>query len=86
LPQPVENLLYMVKMKQLAAEAGVESISTKGKQITIQFFEARELNISQLARDYRGGVKAGNRQITLDIKHLEDKWWEALEKILGAVK
>lgn len=82
LPQPVENLLYMIKIKQLAAAAGVESISTRGKQITIQFFDTRELNISQLARNYRDGIKAGIRQITLDIKQIENKWQEALEKIL----
>jgi len=83
LPQPVKNLLYTVNIKQLAAEAGVESISTKNKLITVQFHEARELNISYLLKDSKTGIKAGTKQITLDIKHIGDKWQELLERILG---
>jgi len=34
LPQPVDNLLYMVKIKVLAMRAKVSSISTQGRQLS----------------------------------------------------
>ncbi len=83
MPQPIKNLLYVVNIKLLATEAGVESISTKNKLITIQFYQARELNFSHLLKDYKGGIKAGTKQITLDIKNLGDSWQEILGKILN---
>ena len=37
LPQPVKNLLYVVRIKLLAMKAGVSSIFMQGKQVVIQF-------------------------------------------------
>jgi transcription-repair coupling factor (superfamily II helicase) len=36
LPEPVENLLYMVKIKVLAVRADVSAVSTQGRQIVIK--------------------------------------------------
>jgi transcription-repair coupling factor (superfamily II helicase) len=36
LPEPVENLLYMVKIKVLAMRADVSAVSTQGRQIVIK--------------------------------------------------
>jgi len=36
LPEPVDNLLYIVKIKVLATKARVSSISTQGRQIVIR--------------------------------------------------
>jgi len=86
LPQSVENLLYMVKIKQLAAESGVESISTKDRQIILQFYVSRELDLSCLSKKQSNGVMSGTKQIVLDIKQLGDGCWqEVLDKILVAI-
>jgi len=96
LPQPVENLLYMVKIKVLAMRAKVSSISTQGKQIVIKpqetviavsqscepkaWWEAKQ----SLDKSYNGAVKIGATQIKLDTKLLGDRWTEVLEKILSS--
>lgn len=82
MPQPVENLLYIVRMKQLASEAGVESIVARDKQIVLRFHDARELGRLALAHDYGDGVKVGTRQIRLDMKYLGDGWPAVLEAVL----
>jgi transcription-repair coupling factor (superfamily II helicase) len=86
LPQPVDNLLYMVKIKVLAARAKVSSISTQGRQIVIKPQEtviAREAKQS-LGKSYDGAVKIGATQIKLDTRLLGDRWTEVLEEILSS--
>ena len=82
LPQTVENLLYVITIKQLATEAAAESVFTDGGQITIYFGSTKKLNKLSL-RDIRG-VKVGNRQVRLDIKDLDGSWQQTLKKILQA--
>ena len=83
LPQPVENLLYMVKIKVLATKANIGSISTLGRQIAIKPKEGvgYELAKQSLSQHY-DGVKIGATQIRLDITHFGNSWTEALEEIL----
>ena len=85
LPQPVIDLLYMVTIKRIAGEVGVESISTKGNQIIIQFYEAIEVDASSLPKKFSSGLKIGFRQIMMNINHFGDKWQEALEKLLSII-
>ncbi len=82
LPQPVDNLLYMIKIKQLAAEAGLETIATRDKQIILHFYFVPELNWSILPRKHRAGITLGTKQITLDLKQLDSSWQELLKTLL----
>jgi len=84
-PQPVKNLLYIVEIKQLAAEAEVESIFTEDKQIVLRFDSAKELGRLPLLEDYKDVVKIGTRQIKLDIKRLRNSWQEVLKKVLQRI-
>jgi transcription-repair coupling factor (superfamily II helicase) len=84
LPLPVTNLLYMVKIRRLAAEAGIESISTRDKQLILQFHDPGKLEVVSRLKGYEGGIRAGTRQITLDLKYFGDSWQEALGKLLAA--
>jgi len=85
LPQPVENLLYMVKIKVLAMRAKVSSVSTQGRQIVIKAQgtvitdEAKQ----SLGKSYDGAVKIGATQIKLDTRLLGDRWKEVLGEILS---
>jgi transcription-repair coupling factor (superfamily II helicase) len=81
LPQPVENLLYMVKIKALATRAKVSSISTQGKQIVIKPQTDSRWLIATSPID--GTVKIGATQIKLDTKLLGDRWTGVLEEILS---
>ncbi len=79
LPQPVENLLFIVKVKILATKAGIGSISTQGKQILIKPWKTEMLS---LEKRYHRAVKIGATQIRLDTRSLGNKWTEVLEEIL----
>jgi len=94
LPEPVENLLYIVKIKVLAIGARVSSISTQGRQIVIKPQEA-VIVVSQscepkawqaakqsLSRRYDAAVKIGATQIKLDTRLLEERWKGVLEEML----
>ncbi len=82
LPPPVKNLLYIVEIKQLAAKAKVESISTKDKQIILRFDSTKELTGLPLSQDYENGIKIHAKQIELDIKHIGNNWQEILKEVL----
>ena len=90
LPEPVENLLYMVKIKVLATRAKVSSISTQGRQIVIKPREAviaspDAIGTKQsLGRSYDGAVKIGPTQIKLDTRLLGDRWKVVLEEVLSS--
>jgi transcription-repair coupling factor (superfamily II helicase) len=87
LPEPVENLLYIVKIKVLATKAEVSSISTQGRQIVIK---PQNLHSPLKIRGERGvmtqylgsAIKIGATQIKLDTRLLGDRWTEVLEEIL----
>ncbi|MFO7773368.1 MAG: transcription-repair coupling factor [Dehalococcoidia bacterium] len=83
LPQPVENLLYVVKIKVLAMRAGVSSISTQGKQIVIKPRTVITSEAQQsVSRRYDSAVKIGATQIKLDTRLLGNRWRQVLEEIL----
>jgi transcription-repair coupling factor (superfamily II helicase) len=85
LPQPVENLLYIVKIKVLAARAEVNSVSTQGKQIVIKPQESVIASVAKqsLGKGYGTAVKVGATQIKLDTRLLGDRWKVVLEELLS---
>jgi transcription-repair coupling factor (superfamily II helicase) len=89
LPEPVENLLYIVKIKVLAMRAKVSSISTQGRQIVIKPQTADStLKIrgagGVMSKYFDSAVKIGATQIKLDTRFLGDKWKAVLEEILSS--
>jgi transcription-repair coupling factor (superfamily II helicase) len=85
-PQPLDNLLYIVKIKVLAARAGVSSVSTQGKQIVIKAQEGVVASVAKqsLSKGYGAAVKVGTTQIKLDTKLLGDRWKVILGDILSS--
>jgi transcription-repair coupling factor (superfamily II helicase) len=86
LPQPVDNLLYIVKIKVLAMRAKISSISTQGRQIVIkpQGTVIASQAKQSLDKKYDGAVKTGATQIKLDTRLLGGRWTEVLEEILSS--
>jgi len=86
LPQPVDNLLYIMRIKVLAARAEVSSISTQGRQIVIKPQETGIASVAKqsLGKSYDAAVKIGATQVKLDTRILGDRWTEVLEEILRA--
>jgi len=86
LPQPVDNLLYIVKVKVLAARAEVSSVSTQGRQIVIKPPETVIASVAKqsLSKGYGSAVKVGTTQIKLDTRLLGDRWKVVLEDVLSS--
>ena len=80
-PATMENLLYIVKIKALAARAGVESISREDGQIVIRLKKGLEIDRRGLERAWNG-LRAGNSQLRLNMKTAGSKWHEVLEGIV----
>jgi len=86
LPPEIENLLYVVKIKALAAKAGIEFISTEEGQIILRRFQGIPFNRQQLEPILKDGVKVGFTQLRLNPKRLGDKWQQVLEAVLRRVR
>jgi transcription-repair coupling factor (superfamily II helicase) len=87
LPEPVENLLYIVKIKVLAIRAKVSSISTQGRQIVIRPRTAdsplKIRGVGGVTGKYpESAVKIGPTQIKLDTRLLGKRWKVVLEEML----
>jgi transcription-repair coupling factor (superfamily II helicase) len=83
LPVPVINLLYAVKVKALAMDAGVASISVEDSQLVLRMVAGLKIDKKVLAGGLStGGMKLGTSQLRLDIKHLGRRWQKTLEDVL----
>ncbi|UCG55075.1 MAG: transcription-repair coupling factor [Dehalococcoidia bacterium] len=82
IPQEVENLLYAISIKLLAAKAGIESISTEESSIILRPFSGMRFNKKKLQLVLRDGVEFGLIQLKLDYKKLNSQWKRVIEDTL----
>ena len=85
LPQEVKNLLYAVRVKLLAAKAGIESITTEEGHIVLRLFDGMHFDRQKLEPVLRSGIKFGLKQIRIDYKRMGKEWQKVLEELLGRV-
>jgi len=85
LPVEVNNLLYAVRIKALAAKAGIESISTEEGQIILRRFQGMHFDKQQLEPLMKDGIKVGLNQLRLNPKRLGKEWREVLEELLDKI-
>ncbi len=81
----MKNLLYAVKIKALAAKAGIESIATEEGQIILRRFQGIQFDRQQLEPITKDGIKVGLTQLRLNPKRLGREWQGVLEVILEKV-
>ncbi len=84
-PEPVENLLFMLKVKLLAARAGVLSVSHETGEIVLAGDEKTWTALLGVQRPYGDGVRIGHTRVRLDIKRLGGRWRTVLERVLTQV-
>jgi transcription-repair coupling factor (superfamily II helicase) len=84
LPAEVQNLLYAVRIKILAAKAGIESISIEDGHLVLRLFQGMQFTPEQHKLPLPDGVKMGVRQISLSYKRIGD-WKGVLEGVLKGV-
>ena len=74
IPDAVENLLYLVDLKLLATEAGVESMTQSGSVVVLALVEA--VGGAGLALEKALGplAKVGNQQVRVAVRLSDDRW------------
>ncbi len=82
MPEPVANLLYQLKLKVLAVEAGVRSIGTEVGQIMVRADTLQEMDRDGLQRRLSPAAKVTPRQISLPLHPNQEVWQAELEKTL----
>ncbi|MFC2045436.1 transcription-repair coupling factor [Chloroflexota bacterium] len=83
LPKEINNLLYAVRIKLLAADAGIESISHEHGQIVLRLHEGLKFDKQKLAPLLRDEIKVGITQLRLNTRRLGGGWQRILEDILN---
>ncbi|MFC1913374.1 transcription-repair coupling factor [Chloroflexota bacterium] len=86
LPAEVNNLLYAVRVKALAAKAGIESISTESGEIVVRRFQGMHFERQQLEPLMKDGIKVGLNQLRLSPKRVGKGWQRVLQDIIVKVE
>ena len=82
LPAQVQNLLYIVRLRNLAAGSVIESIGTEDGQILLMIKDGR-LDKARFSGAFGEGVKIGTNTIRLDQMRLGPRWQKVLEELIG---
>ena len=85
LPAEVENLFYAIRIKNLAAQAGIESVSTQEGQIIIRRFTGMPFDRQKLELVLSDEIHVGRTRIMLSYKKIGKEWKKVLEDILRGV-
>ncbi|MFQ5614257.1 MAG: TRCF domain-containing protein, partial [Anaerolineae bacterium] len=82
MPPPLQNLLYQIKLKTLAREAGVQAIVTESSQLVVRAESLENLDRDGLQRRISPGARVTRRQIRLPLHPNQEVWQKELERIL----
>jgi len=85
LPDEVQSLLYVVKVKLLAARAGVKSVAVEHGQIVLWLIEGMTIDSSKFKPVAGYGVTIGRRQLKLDYRTTGKQWPKILEELLNCL-
>ncbi|MFC2000139.1 transcription-repair coupling factor [Chloroflexota bacterium] len=80
-PPEVDDLLYVVSLRALAARAGIQSISREGRHIVVRLWEGLKIDRERLT-DFHHGLTVGTSQLRLDISILGKKWRSVLQEVV----
>ena len=81
-PPLARNLLYVVRLRVLALQAGVQSIATEDGQIVVRLKEGRQLPADALRERLPDGVRLGRTTLRLERARLGPAWPQALERVM----
>ena len=81
-PPEVQNLLYAVKIKGLAARAGIESITTEEGYIILRRFSGLPFDAIKLSPLLREEIAVGRTQIRINYKKIGKGWKGVLEGVI----
>jgi transcription-repair coupling factor (superfamily II helicase) len=81
-PPEVKNLLYMLCVKALAAQARISAVASDGRQVVLRFRGLLPPAVIQQARRFDGQVTIGRNRLSLD---RQGRWRELLVALLMAL-
>jgi len=81
-PPEVDNLFYALRIKALAAKAGIESISTEESQIILRRFQGIPFDAHKFMQTLTDGVAVGRTQIRINYKKIFRIWKKVLEGVI----
>jgi transcription-repair coupling factor (superfamily II helicase) len=82
LPPEAENLIYLLRLKVLAAQAGAQYVTREGNTIVIKLRGAGPLQRAAILRRFDGRLRVGRDQVWMPIDEKNGQWRQALEKAL----
>jgi transcription-repair coupling factor (superfamily II helicase) len=82
LPEPVCNLLYQLRLKVLALESDIQSISVEAGQIVVKTEGLENLNRDTLQRYTGSAARVSRRQLWLPLHPNPSVWQAELERVL----
>jgi len=85
MPEPLANLLYQLKLKVLALEAGVKSITTEVGQIIIRADTLQQVDRAGLGRRLGQAAKVTPRQASVPLHPKTEVWQSELERALRLI-
>jgi len=74
-----------VRIKLLAAQAGIESITAEHGNIVIRRFEGLPFDRQKLGAFSKDGIRVGHTQISINIRRVGKEWKKVLEGVVGEV-
>jgi transcription-repair coupling factor (superfamily II helicase) len=85
MPHPLRNLLYIVRIKTLGAQADIQAISYERNQVVLKL--NHRLGVAKIPLQQRFGdkLRIGTSQIRLDIKRAGENWQEALISVIESL-
>jgi transcription-repair coupling factor (superfamily II helicase) len=86
IPDPVDNLLYQLRIKVLATKAGVTAVTTEAGQIQIRLPDMENLNRFRLQRFLGQSVRVSRKGIWLPRELSTHQWQIALVQLLEKVR
>jgi transcription-repair coupling factor (superfamily II helicase) len=81
-PPLARNLLYVVRLRVLALQAGVQSIATEDGQIVVRLKEGHQLAADALRDRLPDGVRLGRTTLWLEQARLGPAWPQALQRVM----
>jgi len=81
-PPLARNLLYVVRLRVLALQAGVQSIASEDGQIVVRLKEGRLLPADALRGRLPEGVQLGRTTLRLERARLGAAWPQALQRVM----
>ncbi|HXH20424.1 MAG TPA: transcription-repair coupling factor, partial [Dehalococcoidia bacterium] len=84
-PAAARNLTWVVRLRLLAAEAGVSALQTEDRQIVVRLLAGRRIDRDRFPKRLAGVSFLGAHQLRLDISALGEGWREGLVRALAAL-